>query len=246
MKLDALTGVIERRLLINYRVDPDVAARILPAPFTPTLVGGYAIAGICLIQLSIRPTWLPDRASFRSLNGAHRFAVTLPDGSDAVYIPRRDSNSRVNSLLGGRLFPGAHHLATISAHDVGDRVQMALTSRDGSTHVEASVLTTDRLADASVFESVPHVSEFFERGSLGYSVTHDGGCYEGLELRAQNWSVTPVDVERVESTYFANRTLFPDGAAVLDNALLMRDIHHTWHSRAPIATDVAGQTPALI
>ena len=234
MKLDTLTGTIERRLLINYRVDPNVAADILPAPFKPALVGNYAIAGICLIQLSVRPTWLPKRASFRSLNGAHRIAVSLPDGSDAVYIPRRDTNSRLNTLIGGRLFPGAHHLATITAQDHGDRMSMELTSRDASTHVGVTVSTADRLPETSVFDSVQHVSDFFEQGSLGYSATSRGGCFDGLELRAQNWSVTPLVVENVNSSYFADRTLFPDGSAALDNALLMREIHHTWHSRTAL------------
>ncbi len=239
MKLDTLTGTIERRLLINYRVDPAVAADILPAPFKPALVGGYAIAGICLIQLSVRPTWLPKQASFRSLNGAHRIAVTLPDRSDAVYIPRRDTNSRLNTLVGGRLFPGTHHLATVTVKDSGDRLGMELTSRDGSTHVGVTASTADRLPEASVFDSVRHVSDFFEHGSLGYSDTPGGGCYDGLELRANNWSVTPLAVENVESTFFEDPTLFPAGAAVLDNALLMRDIHHTWHTRAPLDAPAA-------
>ena len=231
MKLDKLAGTIERRLLINYRVDPDIAADILPPPFKPALVGGYAIAGICLIQLRVRPTWLPKPASFHSLNGAHRIAVTVPDGS-AVYIPRRDTNSRLNAVIGGRLFPGTHHLATITVQDLGDRLTMELTSRDGSTHVSVTAYAAGRLPEASVFGSVRHVSDFFEQGSLGYSDTPGGRSYDGLELRTSNWSVTPLAVEHVESTFFDDRTLFPVGAAELDNALLMRDIHHTWH-RSP-------------
>nr|AAM33776.1 transcriptional regulator SrnQ [Streptomyces griseus] len=33
-----LASVIERRLLVNYRVDPHVAAALLPAPLRPQLV----------------------------------------------------------------------------------------------------------------------------------------------------------------------------------------------------------------
>lgn len=232
--LNTLTGTIERRLLINYRVDPDVATSILPPPFKPALVDGHAIAGICLIQLSVRPTWLPRHASFRSINGAHRIAVTLPDGNDAVYVPRRDTSSRLNTLVGGRLFPGTQHLATFTLQDSGDRVSMELTSRDASTHVGVTVSTTDRLPEGSVFDSVQHVSDFFEQGSLGYSDTPRADCYDGLEFQTQNWSVTPLDVESVESTYFDDRALFPEGSATLDNALLMRDIHHSWHTRPPL------------
>ena len=50
MRVPVLHGVIERRLLVNYRVAPDALADILPPPFRPKLVDGYAIAGICLTQ----------------------------------------------------------------------------------------------------------------------------------------------------------------------------------------------------
>lgn len=40
MRLPLIEGEIERRLLVNYRVDPEAMARQLPAPFRPQLVGG--------------------------------------------------------------------------------------------------------------------------------------------------------------------------------------------------------------
>lgn len=234
MKLNTLAGTIERRLLINYRVDPGIATSILPSPFKPSLVNGYAIAGICLIQLRLRPAWLPRRASIRSFNGAHRFAVTLPDGSEAVYIPRRDTNSRLNVLIGGRLFPGTHHHARITAQDLGDRLTIELTSQDRSTHVNVTASATDHLPETSVFQSTQQVSDFFEQGSIGYSATPKQDCLDGLELRTNYWSVTPMAVEHVESTFFDDRLLFPAGSAELDNALLMRDIRHTWHPQPPL------------
>lgn len=42
----AIRAVMERRLLVNYRVDPDLLASFLPAPFRPALVSGYGIAGV--------------------------------------------------------------------------------------------------------------------------------------------------------------------------------------------------------
>ena len=58
--LPDLAGTVDRRLLINYSVDPDVIARMLPLPFRPQLVRGRAVAGICLIRLQhMRPAGLP-------------------------------------------------------------------------------------------------------------------------------------------------------------------------------------------
>lgn len=44
-----MQGTIERRLLVNYRVDPGVLRRLVPPPFRPQLVHGVGVAGICMI-----------------------------------------------------------------------------------------------------------------------------------------------------------------------------------------------------
>ena len=46
MRIPVLRGVIDRRLLVNFRVDPDVLARVLPSPFRPMLANGMGMAGI--------------------------------------------------------------------------------------------------------------------------------------------------------------------------------------------------------
>ena len=43
MKIPIVCGVIERRLLLNYHVDPAVLARQLPPPFRPQLHGGWGV-----------------------------------------------------------------------------------------------------------------------------------------------------------------------------------------------------------
>lgn len=110
--LPVIDGVIERRLLVNYRVDADVASAMLPRPFRPHLVDGSAVAGICLLRMgSLRPRGLPAALGRRSENAAHRIAVEWDDDSGTrtgVYIARRDSGSWLNVAAGGRVFPGEH------------------------------------------------------------------------------------------------------------------------------------------
>ena len=98
MRVPILRGVIDRRMLLNFRVRPEAIARLLPVPFQPRLVQGYAMAGVCLIRLKqIRPRFLPAPLGISSENAAHRIAVEWEqDGKlhQGVYIPRRDTSSR--------------------------------------------------------------------------------------------------------------------------------------------------------
>jgi len=73
MRFPRVHGTIRRRLLVNFRVDPAVMQRQLPAPFRPKLHDAYAIAGVCLIRLeNIRPRRFPAMLGISSENAAHR------------------------------------------------------------------------------------------------------------------------------------------------------------------------------
>ncbi|MFP6612891.1 MAG: hypothetical protein VB835_11320, partial [Pirellulales bacterium] len=83
MRIPALRGVIERRILAIFHVDPDVLAKLLSSPFRPQLVDGRGIAGICLIRLKqIRPRCTPALLGISSENAAHRIAVEWDENEE--------------------------------------------------------------------------------------------------------------------------------------------------------------------
>lgn len=235
MRIPAIRGLIDRRVLVNFRVDPRVLSAVLPAPFRPQVVNGFGVAGICLIRLKhIRPRFLPAILGISSENAAHRIAVEWDAAGEThtgVFIPRRDTSSRLNALAGGRLFPGVHHRARFDLRETDDHFHIAMRSVDGAARLLVEGHTTSEAPASSIFPSVAEASRFFEAGSLGYSPRSSDGRFDGLELRAFNWSVAPLAVTRVESSFFENRNVFPAGSCVFDNALLMRGIDHQWHSR---------------
>ncbi len=205
VKVPAVHGIIERRLLVNYRVAPDRLDGILPAPFRPKLVGGYAIGGICLIRLAgVRPRGVPVGVGLRSENAAHRIAVEWDaDGAtrEGVYIPRRDSSSRINAFVGGRMFPGRHQHAAFTVSETPDAFDVALRSDDDRTHVAVNGRIVRSLPNGSVFPTLAEASAFFQGGSVGYSATRRRGEYDGLELRIAEWRVEALAVDRVVSSF---------------------------------------------
>jgi hypothetical protein len=231
MRVPKIGGLIERRLLLNFRVDPEALNSILPDPFEPLIVKGVGIAGVCLIRLShLRPPGVPGAWGVSSENAAHRVAVRLPDGTEGVYIPRRDTNSRLNTFLGGRLFPGTHHHARFEVLDTGDLIRLTMRSDDGQTNIEVEGRPSRHLEPNSVFLDLDSVSSFFEEGSVGYSATSDPSRFDTLQLKTKDWRVTPLTVQYVRSSFFDDPDRFPMGTVEFDNALIMRGVEHEWHS----------------
>jgi hypothetical protein len=233
IRLLALQGIIRRRALVNFRVDPRLIQTQLPAPFTPRLVDGCAIAGICLIRLEqLRPRGMPAVLGFSSESAAHRVGVTWRDRSgclrEGVYIPRRDTASRLNASLGGRVFPGEHQYARFSVREDATTLDLAVQTFNRVADVRLRAHVTHRLPSSSCFGSLAVASAFFASGSVGYSATRECDRMDGLELRPNVWHLEPLDVESVVSRYFSDPARFPAGSVAFDSALVMRNIPHEW------------------
>ena len=241
MRLPVMEGVIERRILVNYLVDPDCAQRILPQPFRPQLIRGFAIAGICLIRLGqLRPKGWPARAGLWSENAAHRIAVQWDQNGSrqrGVYIPRRDSNSRLNVAFGGRLFPGVHQHASFESHEDDGSYSVEVCSDDGRMKVLVAGQPATGISSKSVFSSLTEAAEFFDGGSLGYSATNRAGVYDGLQLVTLDQQIATLHVSRLASSFFDDATIFPLGSVEYDSAFLMRDIRHEGHHRERLVSE---------
>ena len=237
MKIPTITGTIDRRILINYQVDKEVLRSFLPEPFRPKLVKDKGIAGICLIRLKyVRPKGIPFNIGISSENGAHRIAVEWTENGElkeGVFIPRRDTSSKLNAMAGGRIFPGVHHHADFMVKEDQDNYSVRFKSEDG-TYLSIEASPTKDWNTESVFTSLDIASDFFKQGSVGYSPDKTGEVFDGLELKTKKWEVSPLNVTEVRSSFFENESVFPKGTIKFNNALLMRNIEHEWRSKGEI------------
>jgi len=234
-----LRGVIDRRILVNFRIKPEPLEALLPDRFRPRTVPGpdgpRAIGGICCIRLTeMRPRGFPAAVGVSSENAAHRIGIEWEaDGKRraGVYVPRRDTSSRLNSLVGSHTF-GQHYHADFTVVEQADRYELRVESDDCSMHVSAT--EADTLPDESLFSDVEAASAYHECGSIGYSPSPDGTRLEGIELATDEWHVIPLSVADVHASYFESE--LPAEAVTFDNALLMTDIGHEWRPETAIAT----------
>jgi hypothetical protein len=108
-------------------------------------------------------------------------------------------------------------------------------SMDGTTHVSVDVRVVRRLQGSALFSDMREASDFFRQGSAGFSAAGDRHRLDGMQLRTDRWRVEPVEAYAVRSSFFDDPRRFPPGSAVLDCALLMRDIPVTWSALQPMS-----------
>lgn len=227
-----MRGIIERRMLVNFRVDAGRVRKILPPYFRPKLVKGWAMAGICLIRLgNLRPRGFPTICGLTSENAAHRIAVEWDEDGvtrEGVYIQRRDTSSRFQAFAGGRIFPGLHQVADFVVREEAQEFWLRMNSRDDTAYVEVHARRAAQIPETSIFASLDEASDFFARGAVGYSATHQPDCCEGLELCTARWQVEALQVKSVSSSFFEDTSRFPRGTIHFDCALLMQNLEHEW------------------
>jgi len=235
MILDTIHGLIDRRVLLNYHIDPVALQRVLPPGFRPKLFKGKGIGGVRMIRFSeLRPRMTPRWLGLRSENAAHRIAVEWDqdDGThEGVFIPRRDTNSSFNEMFGGKVFPGIFHKSIFITTESPREIAVTIKQRDGTDEARFHGHVAQQLPKQSLFDTVEQAASFFSLGARGYSATREEGHYHGMELRSLDWHVEPMEVEHAHTSFFSNRENFPEAAVEFDCALLMRKVDHEWHSR---------------
>lgn len=235
MELPVLDGIIDRRLLINYRVKPEVVKNLLPDGLEPLTINGYASAGICLLRLKhIGIKHTPRLLRINSENAAHRFLVHDRNTNlYGVYIPRRDTDSVMNVIVAGKLFSWPHYLARFEVNEANDVYAVTMESEDGHSSLQVEAELADSFPTDSMFGSLGYASECFRECSTGISPSSHQKRNKIIQLNTSTWTVKCLHVRHLRSSFFEERTIFPEGSICFDNALLMEGIAHEWISKHP-------------
>ncbi len=228
--MNVMAGIIDHRILLNYRIDPDCLRALLPAPLRPKLVNGRGIGGICQVSLSkMRPRGAPALIGTRSNNAAHRIAVLYGE-DEGVFIPRRDTDSRLNQFAGGRVFPGQYQRSRFQVNIQDDQYAVAVTDRKGRKVMSIDATVSQSVSDGSVFSSTSEGSAFFQAGNMGWSPGKEAFTLDAIELWTHEWRMEPLAVHSEFSSYFSNHDLFPPGTVEFDSGFIMRGLEHEWRA----------------
>lgn len=222
---------IERRLLVNYRIDPARAQSLLPTRFRPQIVSGWAVGSVCFLRLrDLRPGHVPSTFGITTENVAHRFAVEWNDDEgchSGVFVPRRDTNSRIAVLGGDKVFPGAQRLARFEVRDIGPELRIEVESRDRTINISVTARECSAMG-GELFSGLEDAIGFFRRGPVGYTSSGSSDCLTGVRMECESWDAQPVSIEHMTSSIFDNTEVFPMGSCTIDSGLLMRNLEARW------------------
>jgi hypothetical protein len=240
LRTPIVEATIERRVVIVYRLDPDVVADLIPGPFEAQMVKEFAVGATSFTSVKhLRPRGLPPWLGRDSEHAAHLIAVTWLNQrrpAIGVFCSRRHTSSRVIATSSDRLFPGTRELADFAVDDHGSKVHIAFVSRKGTGLVDAEVTVGEPLVGSALFATTEEASRHIRRGAVAYSLRRKGGLLDGLELRTRTWPVEPARIDHVRSSFFDDPNVFPPGTAVADSAFVMRDVAADWRAAPPPIT----------
>jgi hypothetical protein len=230
----AVRGVIERRILVNYRLDVGALDAVLPEPFRGREVGesGKGIGSVCLMKVGdARLRFAPSAVGLSVETVTHRVSAERRKNGETencVYVPRREVSSRFCAAVGERLLPAELNQADFRVVERDGVWRIRVDCGDEYAAVEVHDTDRDEMEEGSVFESVESASEFFCEAGMRYSPS--GDRYEGVELCPREWGMKPVDVTELRSSFFEKLGAEPD------SAFRMEGIEHEWRPRRSVPT----------
>ena len=228
-----LNAHLVRWLLATYRVDPAVVEASLPAPLRPRLIGGWGVATVSFVALGQPRVQDGVELAATSENASHGFAVEWDDvdGTHAgIYVARRDTDSLLNSLAGGRYFPGEQHPAGFHVTERSNVLRAHVASHDKELDVGLTLERGLPFQPSTLFASLEDAIYFFETGPADYTVTRDPLRLDGVAITADLSELEPLRVAEATSTYFEDEARFPACSAYIDSAFLMRNVSADWRA----------------
>lgn len=222
-------------LSINYSVDPDALAPLLPAPLLPELFHGRAWVQLLMSSLrGMRPQGLMGGLGVDFYQASYRAAVQFRDRTGRIrrggFFIRSETNDAIMRAVGNRLREFSFHefgLATMAL--VRDRD--ALVAAIDSTSPHGAVVGT---FDTKVGHGAPPTSSWRTLEELFEPLVE---CYDAFGIADEHlytltiergpWNARFADVRELYAEYFDTGAL-GGGASRLDSVLHVPRCAYRW------------------
>ena len=169
-----MVGVVRRRFLVSYAVEPSLLSTKVPPGAELSTHNGFAWVSACFVDLAdMRPSFVPKGLGSRFYYLIHRTRARLPypDGSlrESVLVLEANMNKTFLALL-GRVTTGVKfRVREIDLVEEDDGWELSMIG-NGSVLYQASIPRSsigDSLPGDSMFENTSHADRFLLGVSYG-------------------------------------------------------------------------------
>jgi hypothetical protein len=213
------------RYIVNVRVPPDVLAAELPGCLDPQEVNGFGIVSFCLLDLrriSISP--VPPVVGPRSMSCAARYAVLDEGGAPSVFVPERQTGSRVGAWFTRRGFSAPHGLVDIELSSHPDGGAEVHVRDDGMPTLDAWLRPRSSL-ESLAFSAIDDFAAFLAMGERSYGRSRHDGKLTVLDLHKADAGYEPQTVERIGGSFIEK---WKAVGGEVDSAFRTTDARYEW------------------
>ena len=223
--LPAVRARMRERFIVNMRVPPHALATELPGSLEPQGVNGWGIISFCLLdlrRLTIAP--LPAVVGPRSVSCAVRAAVLDEAGAPSVFVPARQTSSRLGAWFTRRGFSAPHELVEIdvASHQDGG-TELRVTDR-GVTAIDAW-LRPHTAVQSEAFDSLDAFARFLAMGERSYGRSRHDGKLTVLDLHKADAVYEPLSIERIDGPFVDH---WQSAGGELDSAFRTTNARYEW------------------
>ena len=208
---------VRGRVVVFYRVEPDVARGLLPSELRPRITAGSAIVVLCYTHLGrLETRFLPHRLA-TSHHLAYRVSAEAAGENGptcSTWVAHRETSSRIGARWNEKVFRHGHGRSRFSIED--DACELTLrveSSRGDELFLRASACEST----GTVFSQPNDVGEFFRND--GTIRPHGVFAREADVVDAHNAFVPePLALIELRSAFFEDPDRFPSGSVAIDGA----------------------------
>ena len=216
---------MRERFIVNMRVPPDALEAELPGSLEPQEVNGWGIVSFCLLdlrRLTIAP--LPPVVGPHSMSCAIRSAVLDEAGAPSVFVPARQTSSKLGAWFTRRGFSAPHELVDIDVASHQDGGTELRVTDQGVTSIDAWLRPRTTL-QSEAFGSIDDFAKFLAMGERSYGRSRHDGKLTVLDLHKSDAGYEPLSVERISGSFVDH---WNAAGGEIDSAFRTTDARYEW------------------
>jgi uncharacterized protein YqjF (DUF2071 family) len=230
----AMRTLFRRCLLVNFAVDPDELASVLPRHVEPDLLDGEAYLSVVVGRMErMRPVLVPRLLGITYDQIVYRAVVRSGD-QRGVFFLRSDADNRLMAGLGNLMSFFRFHRSQVSFTERSGNLDLDVRTTTNPSGDIAATYTVGAprhdLPESSAFASLDEAKGWLVELFVAFHHGAGNDWIDVVRIKRGEWDVRVVDDTRAHYAFMGAGAPFT--RARLDSVFLVGDVPYRWYRLA--------------